>query len=73
MLQKRMQSESFQVKFPILRLNDQAPSIVSRLCDPEQQIRCKGQMVSPIFVSKSVVDSNLYKFFLHWIYYKMVD
>ena len=62
MLQKRMQSESFQVKFPILRLNDQAPSIVSRLCDPEQQIRCKGQMVSPIFVSKSV-DSNLCKFF----------
>ena len=56
-----MQSESFQVKFPILRLNDQEPLTGCRLW-PEQQIRCKGQMVSPIFVGKSVVDSNLCKF-----------
>lgn len=64
--------KSFQVKFPILRLNDHEPSIVCRLWR-EQQIRCKGQMVSPSFVSKSIVDSDLCDFFLHWIYYKMVD
>lgn len=54
--------KSFQVKFPILRLNDHEPSIVCCLWR-EQQIRCKGQMVSPSFVSKSIVDSDLCEFF----------
>lgn len=72
MLQKRMQSESFQVKFPILRLNDQAPSIVSRLCDRNNRYDVKGKWFLR-FLSANLLIVIYVSFFLHWIYYKMVD